>query len=87
MTGAAPAVELFRQMLRMRRFEQSLADLWDRGLISGELHLGIGEEGIVAGVLVSGTGGAMALLLLLVVTSALALVSAQYAYRLEARLI
>lgn len=34
----------------MRAFEESLGQLWDQGLISGELHLGIGEEGAVAGV-------------------------------------
>jgi TPP-dependent pyruvate/acetoin dehydrogenase alpha subunit len=42
---------MFLQMARMRYFERAIADLWDRGLISGEMHLGIGEEGIVAGVL------------------------------------
>ena len=51
MSAPVPAVELYRQMLRMRRFEEVLADLWQQGRISGELHLGIGEEGIVAGVL------------------------------------
>jgi pyruvate dehydrogenase E1 component alpha subunit len=34
----------------MRVFEETAANLWAGGLISGELHLGIGEEGIVAGV-------------------------------------
>ncbi len=43
--------QLFLQMLRMRRFEEGMADLWRRGLVSGEMHLGIGEEAIVAGVL------------------------------------
>jgi pyruvate dehydrogenase E1 component alpha subunit len=47
----APVIELYRQMLRMRRFEEVLAQWWHQGRISGELHLGIGEEGIVAGVL------------------------------------
>ncbi len=28
-----------------------MRDLWERGLISGEMHLGVGEEAIVAGVL------------------------------------
>lgn len=37
-------------MACMRAFELALGDLWAQGLISGELHLGIGEEGIVAGV-------------------------------------
>ncbi len=49
-TPPFPAVEIYRQMLRMRRFEEALADLWEEGRISGELHLGIGEEGIAAGV-------------------------------------
>ncbi|MBC7246764.1 MAG: thiamine pyrophosphate-dependent dehydrogenase E1 component subunit alpha [Actinobacteria bacterium] len=41
---------LYRQMARMRFFEEALADLWERGLISGEMHLGVGEEAVVAGV-------------------------------------
>jgi pyruvate dehydrogenase E1 component alpha subunit len=51
MSTPVPAVELYRQMSRMRRFEEVLSDLWHQGRISGELHLGIGEEGIVAGVI------------------------------------
>ena len=45
-----PLERLHHQMMRMRLFEEACADMWARGLISGELHLGIGEEGIVAGV-------------------------------------
>lgn len=41
---------LYRQMVRMRRFEEALAELWGQGLVSGEMHLGIGEEAIAAGV-------------------------------------
>lgn len=41
---------LYRQMLRIRRFEESVMDLWEKGKISGEMHLGIGEEAVVAGV-------------------------------------
>lgn len=41
---------LYRQMLRSRRFEESVKDLWEQGKISGEMHLGIGEEAIAAGV-------------------------------------
>jgi pyruvate dehydrogenase E1 component alpha subunit len=37
-------------MLRSRRFEESVKDLWEKGRISGEMHLGIGEEAIAAGV-------------------------------------
>lgn len=43
--------DLYLQMARMRAFEEAAAELWADGLISGELHLGIGEEGIVAGIL------------------------------------
>ncbi len=42
---------MYLQMVRVRRFEEAIRDLWERGLISGEMHLGIGEEGIVTGVL------------------------------------
>lgn len=42
---------LYRQMLICRRVEEAIADLWRRGRISGEMHLGIGEEGINVGVL------------------------------------
>lgn len=45
-----PLDRLFLQMARMRSFEETAAAMWEEGLISGELHLGIGEEGIVAGV-------------------------------------
>lgn len=41
---------LYRQMLRSRRFEEVVSDLWEKGEISGEMHLGIGEEAIAAGV-------------------------------------
>lgn len=37
-------------MARARAFELLQADLWQRGLISGEMHLGTGEEAIAAGV-------------------------------------
>jgi pyruvate dehydrogenase E1 component alpha subunit len=43
-------IELYQMMARARAFELALADLWHRGLISGEMHLGTGEEAIAAGV-------------------------------------
>jgi len=43
--------ELYSRMFKSRYFEQSIADLWHKGLISGEMHLGMGEEAIVAGIL------------------------------------
>ncbi|NDJ76664.1 MAG: thiamine pyrophosphate-dependent dehydrogenase E1 component subunit alpha [Chloroflexi bacterium] len=42
---------LYRRMLFSRRFEEAVHRLWDAGLISAEMHLSMGEEGIVAGVL------------------------------------
>ncbi len=43
-------LELYRMMARARAFELALADLWHQGLISGEMHLGTGEEAVIAGV-------------------------------------
>jgi TPP-dependent pyruvate/acetoin dehydrogenase alpha subunit len=45
------SIALYRKMLTCRRFEEAIAVLWHEGRISGEMHLGIGEEGINAGVL------------------------------------
>lgn len=45
-----PLSRLYRTMVRIRRFEEALGELWAQGRISGEMHLGIGEEGAVAGV-------------------------------------
>jgi len=41
---------LYRQMLRARSYELAVEDLWNRGLIAGEMHLGTGEEAVAAGV-------------------------------------
>jgi acetoin:2,6-dichlorophenolindophenol oxidoreductase subunit alpha len=57
MRSSAESPELFFQMSRMRHFELALADLWRRGLISGEMHLGIGEEGVIAGTLAHAVDG------------------------------
>lgn len=42
--------DLYLQMCRIREVETAAKALWERGLVSGELHLGLGEEGVVAGV-------------------------------------
>lgn len=42
---------LYLQMCRMRHLELAVTRLWEQGLVSGELHLGIGEEAVVAGVM------------------------------------
>lgn len=41
---------LYSQMLKSRRYEEAVSQLWEQGLVSGEMHLGTGEEAIVAGV-------------------------------------
>lgn len=42
-------LELLRQMLRIRRFEEKCAELYQQGKIRGFLHLYIGEEAVAAG--------------------------------------
>ena len=41
---------LYALMLKSRLFENVIAKLWHDGLVSGEMHLGTGEEAIIAGV-------------------------------------
>lgn len=41
---------LYALMQKSRRFEETVARLWQDGLISGEMHLGTGEEAILAGI-------------------------------------
>jgi pyruvate dehydrogenase E1 component alpha subunit len=43
-------ISLYETMARIRATELLQNDLWRRGLISGEMHSGVGEEGIVAGI-------------------------------------
>jgi pyruvate dehydrogenase E1 component alpha subunit len=53
---------LYALMLKSRLFEETIAKLWHDGLISGEMHLGTGEEAIIAGVVAHlREGDAMAL--------------------------
>lgn len=49
-TVAAPRAQLHATMARVRAVELAASDLWDQGLVSGELHTSIGEEGVAAGV-------------------------------------
>jgi pyruvate dehydrogenase E1 component alpha subunit len=56
------AWSLYALMYRSRKFEQAVRQVWKDGLISGEMHLGIGEEAIIAAVVSQlGEGDAMAL--------------------------
>lgn len=43
------ALGLYRQMLRIRRFEEKCAELYSAGKIRGFLHLYIGEEAVAVG--------------------------------------
>jgi pyruvate dehydrogenase E1 component alpha subunit len=55
-------IGLYRQMLRARTYELAVEDLWNRGLIAGEMHLGTGEEAVAAGVVtLLGDGDGLAL--------------------------
>ena len=54
MTSAAPiqrehGLELLRQMLRVRRFEEKCVELYSAAKIRGFMHLYIGEEAVAAG--------------------------------------
>lgn len=42
---------LYAMMKKSRLFEEAIAQLWKAGLISGEMHLGTGEEAVLAGVI------------------------------------
>ena len=45
------AVQMFRQMLRIRRFEERCVELYSATKIRGFLHLYIGEEAVATGVM------------------------------------
>ena len=45
------ALHFYREMLRIRRFEEKSAELYSAGKIRGFLHLYVGEEAIAAGVM------------------------------------
>jgi len=42
---------LYELMLRSRQFEEMIIKIWKEGRISGEMHMGIGEEAINAGII------------------------------------
>lgn len=48
--NAFDSAAAYRTIVRMRLVEEVLVDAWNDGLVSGEYHSGIGEEGINAGV-------------------------------------
>jgi pyruvate dehydrogenase E1 component alpha subunit len=48
--------DLYREMLRIRRFEERCVELYSQTLIRGFLHLYVGEEAVAVGVLATLTG-------------------------------
>ncbi|HEY3313071.1 MAG TPA: thiamine pyrophosphate-dependent dehydrogenase E1 component subunit alpha [Anaerolineales bacterium] len=54
--------QLYELMFKSRCFEEAVRQVWKDGMISGEMHLGLGEEAIVAGLVSQlGKDDAMAL--------------------------
>lgn len=51
MTGEIDLVGLYRQMLRIRRFEERCAELYAGERIRGFVHLSVGQEAVAAGVI------------------------------------
>ena len=45
----ATQLEMYRRMLRIRRFDETVKTLFDRGRIPGSVHLSIGQEAEVVG--------------------------------------
>ena len=41
---------LYELMFKSRCFEEAVRQIWKDGKISGEMHLGMGEEAIAAGI-------------------------------------
>jgi len=48
---------LYGLMYKSRTFEEAVRDIWRQGRISGEMHLGMGEEAIVAAIVSQLTDG------------------------------
>lgn len=42
-------LEIYRKMVRIRRFEEKAADCFTKGMLAGNIHLYIGQEAIAAG--------------------------------------
>ncbi|HXZ01374.1 MAG TPA: pyruvate dehydrogenase (acetyl-transferring) E1 component subunit alpha [Stellaceae bacterium] len=55
--SAAELLQLYREMLLIRRFEEKAGQMYGMGLIGGFCHLYIGEEAVVVGVLAAAEEG------------------------------
>jgi len=49
-TDLKKKIDLYRQMVLIRKFEQKVSELFLRGLIPGTIHLSLGEEAVAVGV-------------------------------------
>ena len=49
-TGAVPWLQMYRQMVRIRLFEEQVNDLYTRALMPGLAHLYVGEEAVAVGI-------------------------------------
>jgi pyruvate dehydrogenase E1 component alpha subunit len=49
-TDKDTALETYKLMLKIRRFEEKVGQLYSMGLIGGFCHLYIGQEGVIAGI-------------------------------------
>ena len=47
----ADKIQFFRDMARIRRFEQTALKFYNKGMMGGFLHLYIGQESVAAGTL------------------------------------
>ena len=50
-------IDLHRNMIRIRLFEESLMKMFDKGLLRGTVHTSIGQEAVAVGVLSNITPG------------------------------
>ncbi len=57
MPTSAQALDFYRQMLRIRRFEETVLDAFPKGLIQGTTHTYIGQEADAVGVLADREAG------------------------------
>lgn len=47
--GKEKLAEIYRKMLEIRRFEETLSTLWAEGFVPGLIHLYVGEEAVAVG--------------------------------------
>ncbi len=53
MKNQQKVIELFYKMLRVRVFEEKIADLYEKGYIKGKIYMSIGQEAVSAGAILA----------------------------------